>query len=85
MDFTYPNIYRLIDVSSSFRMLSFMVAFSGYNHIRMIPRNSLKIKFLMNHSKYYYDVMPFVLNNVRVTYHGFIDNVFSNQIGWNLE
>lgn len=43
-----PDIDRLIDGSSSYRTLTFMDAYSGYNQIRMDLLDTLKIGFMSN-------------------------------------
>lgn len=84
---SYPlsNFDNLIDRSSIYRTLSFMDAYSGYNHIRMDPLGATKTLFMLNHDNYYYNVIPFSLKNVSSTYQRLMDIVFSHNIGQNLE
>jgi len=68
-----PNIDALVDSASGCRLLSFLDAFSGYNQIRMHPRDECKTTFMMKLSYYYYRVMPFGLKNVGATYQRLMD------------
>jgi len=45
---SYPlsSIDSLVDNASSYRLLSFMDAFSGYNHICMHPKDKNKTTFM---------------------------------------
>lgn len=71
-----PEIDLLIDGSSGHRMLSVMVSYSGYNHIRTDPLHVLKTSFMSNHGTYYYNVMPFGLKNADATYQRLMDANF---------
>jgi len=44
--YSLPSIDTLVDSVSSCRILSFLDAFSGYNQIRMHPRDECKIVFM---------------------------------------
>jgi hypothetical protein len=63
-----PNIDRLIDGASGYKMLSFMDAYSGYNHIKMNPTDAPHTAFITNTCNYFYNVMPFGLKNAGATY-----------------
>jgi ribonuclease HI len=80
-----PNIDRLIDGASGYKMLSFMDAYSGYNQIKMNPSDAPHTAFMTNTCNYFYNVMPFGLKNAGATYQRLMDRVFSEQIGKNLE
>lgn len=41
--------------------------------------------FMTNHNNLYYEIMSFGLKNTGVIYQRFMDTIFSEQIGWNLE
>lgn len=58
----------LIDFIAGHVMFSFMDGFSGYNQIRMAPRDIEKTTFRMLIGNFYYMVMPFGLKNVGATY-----------------
>jgi len=46
-----PNIDSLVDNASGCRLLSFLDAFSGYNKIRMHPRDESKTVFMTEFSR----------------------------------
>lgn len=56
-----PEIDRLIDASSGFRLLSFMDAYLGYNQIQMNPADTPKMTFMKDMHNYYYKVISFGL------------------------
>lgn len=62
-----------------------MDAYSEYNQIPMNLVDSPKTVFMTSHIIYYYEVMPFGLKNIGVTYQRLMDTVFSSQIGRNME
>ncbi|PNX78768.1 gag-pol polyprotein, partial [Trifolium pratense] len=80
-----PNIDRLIDGASRYKMLSFMDAYSSYNQIKMNPADAPHTTFMSNTCNYHYNVMPFGLKNAGATYQRLMGRVFSEQIGKNLE
>ncbi|CAJ2642757.1 uncharacterized protein LOC123899916 [Trifolium pratense] len=80
-----PNIDRLIDGTSGYKMLSFMDAYSGYNQIRMNALDAPHTAFMSNTCNYNYRVMPFGLKNAGATYQRLMDRIFARQIGKNLE
>lgn len=49
-------------------LLSFMDAYSGYNRISMFGSDKMKTTFMIEQPNYQYNVMPFGLKNVGVTY-----------------
>ena len=62
-----PNIDALVDSASGYKMLSFLDAFSGYNQIKMHPRDECKTAFMTETCSYCYKVMPFGLKNAGAT------------------
>ncbi|GAU30613.1 hypothetical protein TSUD_62330 [Trifolium subterraneum] len=80
-----PNIDKLVDNSSEFKLLSFMDAYSGYNQIKMAEIDKKKIAFMTETGNYYYNVMPFGLKNAGATYQRMMNKVFHNEIGDMLE
>lgn len=62
------SINGLIDEVSSFRVLSFMDVYSGYNQIRMNSSNTPKTLFMTDHNNCYYEVLSISLKNIGVTY-----------------
>jgi len=80
-----PSIDALVDSASGCRLLSFLDAFSGYNQIRMHPRDECKTTFITKLSCYYYKVMPFKLKNAGATYQRLMDRVLAPMIGRNVQ
>ncbi|GAU35623.1 hypothetical protein TSUD_30400 [Trifolium subterraneum] len=80
-----PNIDKLVDNSSGFKLLSFMDAYSGYNEIKMAEIDKKKTAFMTETGNYYYNVMPFGLKNAGATYQRMMNKVFHNEIGDMLE
>ena len=67
-DFPLPHIDILVDNIAGHALLSFMDGFSGYNQIKMAPKDMEKISFINPWGTYCYKVMPFGLKNVGATY-----------------
>ena len=67
-EFPLPNMDMLIDSAAGHAIFSFMDGFSGYNQIRMSPKDAAKIAFRTPIGNFYYTVMPFGLKNVGATY-----------------
>ena len=61
--FPLPRIDLIADATASHELLSFMDAFSSYNHISMDPRDQEKTSFVTGQGTYCYQVMPFGLKN----------------------
>ena len=80
-----PSIDTLVDSASGCRLLSFLDAFSGYNQIRMHPRDERKTAFLTELSGYCYKVMPFRLKNAGATYQRLVDKILAPMIGRNVQ
>lgn len=80
-----PNINRIVDGASDFQLLSFLVAYLGYNQIRMHLPDEEKNAYITEVANFCYKVMPFGLKNAGATYQRFIDQVFKQQIGQNVE
>lgn len=79
------NIDGLINRSSSYKMMSFMDAYSGYNHTKMGLIDAPKMVFMSNHNNYYYNIMPFRLKSAGTTYQRLMDAGFFKKLGHNLE
>lgn len=67
-NFPLPRIDVLVDNTTQFSVFSFMDVFSGYNQIKMAPKDMEKTKFITPWGALYYKVMPFGLKNARETY-----------------
>nr|KYP60510.1 Transposon Ty3-I Gag-Pol polyprotein [Cajanus cajan] len=80
-----PNIDRLVDGAADHNFLTFLDVYSGYNQIRMHPRDEDKTTFVTESANYCYQVMSFGLKNAGATYQRFMDKIFHEQIGKNME
>lgn len=67
-DFPLPNIDTIVDLTAGHSMFSLMDGFSGYNQIRIAPEDQEKIVFTCAWGMFFWNVMPFELNNIRATY-----------------
>ena len=83
----YPllGIDSLVDNASGCGLLSFLNAFSGYNQIRMHPKDESKTTFMAKATSYCYKVMHFGLKNAEANYHGLMDQILSPMIGRNVQ
>ena len=66
-------------------MFSFMDGFSGYNQIRMAPKDAEKTAFRTPVGNFYYIVMPFELKNAGATYQRAMTAIFHNMMHQELE
>ena len=80
-----PSINALVDSASGCKMLSFLDAFSGYNQIKMHPRDECKTTFMTETCSYCYKVMPFGLKNAGAIYQRLMDKVLSPMLGRNVQ
>jgi len=80
-----PSIDALVDSASGCKMLSFLDAFSGYNQIKMHPRNKVKTAFMTKTYCYCYKVMSFGLKNAGATYQRLMDKVLATMLGRNVQ
>ncbi|GAU34163.1 hypothetical protein TSUD_162630 [Trifolium subterraneum] len=80
-----PQLGKLVDNSSGFKLLSFLDAYSGYNQIPMAVADRTKTAFMTESGNYYYNVMPFGLKNAGATYQRMMNKVFRGEIGDMLE
>ena len=67
-DFPMPHIDILVDNIVGHALLSFMDGFSGYNQIKMAPKDMEKTSFIIPWGTYCYKVKPFGLRNASATY-----------------
>jgi len=66
-------------------MFSFMDGFSGYNQIRMEPRDAKKSTFRTPIDNFYYTMMPFGLKNASATYQCTMTTIFHDMMHRELE
>ncbi|KAK0584983.1 hypothetical protein LWI29_021679 [Acer saccharum] len=83
--FPLPRIDQLVDATAGHELLSFMDAYSGYNHIWMNKVDEEKIAFTTDQGLNCYKVMPFGLKNAGATYQRLVNRIFARQIGRNME
>ena len=67
-DFPLPYIDVLVDNTAGSALMSFFDGFSGYNQIKMAPKDMTKTTFTTKWGIYCYTVMLFGLKNARETY-----------------
>jgi hypothetical protein len=63
--YLFPNIDKLVDNSSGYKLLSFMDAYYKYNQIPMSKVDKTKTTFMTESRNYYYNVMSFRLEKCR--------------------
>jgi len=80
-----PSIDALVDNALGCKMLSFLDAFSGYNQIKMHPRDESKTTFLTETCSYCYKVMPFGLKNASATYQRLMNMILAPMLGRNVQ
>ena len=66
-------------------MFSFMEGFSGYNQIRMAPKDAEKTVFRTPVGNFYYTVMSFGLKNIGATYQRTMMAIFFDMMHHELE
>jgi len=67
-NFPIPQIDVLADNTANFALFSFMDGFSGYNQIKMAPKDMEKTMFITLWGTFYYKVMYIGLKNPGATY-----------------
>lgn len=79
-EFPVPITELLVDATTGFSALSFMVGFSGYNQIKMAPEDEELTAFRTPKGVYCYTVMPFGLKNAGATYQRAMTFIFSDML-----
>ena len=79
-----PQVDVLVHSTAQHQLLSFMDAFSGYNHIKMDEADQEKTSFITSQGLFCYKVMPFGLKNVGATYQRLMNKMFAHHIGRNV-
>ena len=80
-----PRIDTLVDSTARHELLSFMDAFSGYNHIRMKEEDQEKTSFVTSQGLFCYKVMSFGLKNAGATYQRLMNKMFVHQLERNVQ
>lgn len=58
---------------------------SNYNQIHMYEKDGDKIIFMVEQANYQYNIMPYVLKNIRFMYQRVMNKIFKEEIGETLE
>ena len=77
-DFPLPITEVMVDATTGHEALSFMDGSSGYNQIRMNPKDEELTAFRTPKGIYCYKVMPFGLKNAGATYQRAMQKIFDN-------
>ena len=72
------SINKLVGSASRYHYLSFMDGPSGYNQIKMDPRDEEKTSFIIEQSNFCYKVISFGLKNIGEAYQKPMSKVFTN-------
>ncbi|KAI0526805.1 hypothetical protein KFK09_002396 [Dendrobium nobile] len=70
----------MVDIASSHAIFSFMDGSSGYNQIKMDPKDERNTAFRIPIGIFCYKVMPFVLKNAGATYQRAMSRIFDDLI-----
>ena len=84
-DFPLPITELMVDATTGHEALSFMDGSSGYNQIRMAPRDEELTAFRTPKGIYCYKVMPFGLKNAGATYQRAMQKIFDDMLHKNVE
>ena len=76
--YPFSRIDILVDSTVRHQLLSFMNAFSDYNHIKMDEANQEKTSFVTSQGLFCYKVMPFRLKNVGAMYQRLMNKMFAH-------
>ncbi|XP_038717270.1 uncharacterized protein LOC120010560 [Tripterygium wilfordii] len=77
-DFPLPITELMVDATTGHEVLSFMDGSSGYNQIRMNPKDEEFTAFRTPKGIYCYKVMPFGLKNAGATYQRAMQKIFDD-------
>ena len=77
-NYPLPRIDTLVDSTTRHQILSFMVAFLGYNQIKMEEADQEKTSFVTSQGLFCYKMMSFGLKNAGVTYQRLMNKMFTH-------
>nr|GEV12783.1 reverse transcriptase domain-containing protein [Tanacetum cinerariifolium] len=83
--YPFPEIDQQVESLEGFKMKCFLDAYKGYHQIRMAREEAEKTSFHTEHDTFCYEKMPFGLKNNGATYQRLMDNMFTSQLGQNIE
>ena len=84
-EFPLPILELMIDATTGYEAMSFIDGSSGYNQIRMSPKDEELTAFRTPKGIYCYKVMPFGLKNAGATYQRAMQNIFDDLLHKNVE
>ena len=84
-EFPLPLTEIMVDATVGDEALSFMDGFSGYNQIRLAPKDEELTAFHTPKGIYCYKVMPFILKNASATYQSAMQRIFDDILHNNVE
>ncbi|XP_060194995.1 uncharacterized protein LOC132624194 [Lycium barbarum] len=84
-EFPIPIPELMIDAMTGYEAMSFMDGSSGYNQIRMAPKDEELTAFRTPKGIYCYKVMPFGLKNAGATYQRAMQKIFDHMLHKNAE
>ncbi|XP_049374052.1 uncharacterized protein LOC125839127 [Solanum verrucosum] len=84
-EFPHPIPELMIDATTGYEAMSFMDGSSGYNQIRMVPKDEELTAFRTPKGIYCYKVMPFGLKNAGATYQRAMQNIFDDLLHKNVK
>ena len=75
----------IVDMKEGYAMYSIMDSFSGYNQIKIAPKDQEKITFTCAWGTFCWNVMPFGHKNSNATYQRAMTTIFHNMMHKNME
>ncbi|GJY97116.1 reverse transcriptase domain-containing protein [Tanacetum coccineum] len=80
-----PDMDQKIESLGGFKLNCFLDAYKGNHQIRIAREDEEKTSFHTKQGTFCYEKMPFELKNARATYQQLMDNMFTSQLGINIE
>jgi len=84
-NFPLPHIDILVDNTARFSLFSFMDGFSGYNQIKIAPKQMEKTTFITLWGTFCYKVMAFGVKNAGATYQRAMVTLFHDMMHREIE
>jgi hypothetical protein len=70
----------ILDTVVGHEMFSFLDGYNGYNQVKMVEKDKEKTSFISEWGAYAYNVMPFGLCNVTITFQKVITQTFKKYL-----